>query len=183
LKSFETSDLNSETLLYPEIKILLYKNKIRIKVISTDKFGLIFSLSIISLFKINKTIYLNNEICSFFTQSEYNAAIAHEIGHFKNKDTLFFPIFNAFSKFMFFVPFKREISTKYRFRMELLADQFALHYLEQAKDLAHAIIKNIEKDIKKPLQKHTILSLDCPDKTMLKLRIDRIVFFNQKNIF
>ena len=187
LVKVENYTIDPLEMLNEKTKELLTNRHIQVKIITTDEMGFIFSLSYFSFFKKRNFIYIHDQIISMFTKNEINAAFIHEIGHFYNLDTVFFPIFNAMTKLMFFDPFLKRINQRYRDKMEEKADLFAMNYIEDPMDLARIILKLVELTNNKLMQntnhmtKNTpILSLKSTNAKILESRINKIINYKLK---
>lgn len=177
LTRFESFDIKVNEKLSSNTLSILNKYKIAVKVISTERFGKIFSLTYFKNFKKQNVIYLSSKNFDILTNDEINAAITHEIAHIKNQDTIYSPIFNTISRFMFFEPIIQKIRRNYLHKIETRADSFAIGLCDP-KYLADAIIKTSASYDYNPtgsgLNDTTFMPRNS-EQQFLKSRINRIL--------
>ena len=141
LSKYERNDIAIDQNLSKETIAMLEKYKIKLKVISVENFGNIFSLSYFQKLKKQNIIYVCDRNLKVLSNDELNAAIVHEMAHIINKDTIYSPIFNTISKFLFFEPIFQKIRKNYMRKIETRADLYTVKMIPNPKSLAEAIIK------------------------------------------
>jgi Zn-dependent protease with chaperone function len=105
--------------------------------------------------------------------TELEAVIAHELGHIRQLDIGVTVLVQLLGDLFWFVPGYRWLSRKIDRMREIVADQWAIHMGVEPALLASALLKL--REIPEPPSSYTLYSAFFREKSLLKIRIERLV--------